>query len=533
MRICLWVKYWHTGSYLGSTLFIMTVGTAPLPLQKDPVSTRLPLGAWVAAGLTALALLTVAGRYGFHGDEFYFVVTGRHLQAAAPDNPMLVPYLAAGWYALVGGHLWAFRILPALAIGAYVLVGALTARTYGLGRRGQVAAAIAVALTSAPLATGHLFETTTFDLLASAVTLWLLIRALRDEDGRWGPWVAVGVAAGIAMEIKVLIALVLLCCLIAILLLGPRRALAGPRPWVAAGIAVLIGAPNLIWQAVHGFPMLSVAANIAGGGSTSSTSRGLLIPSVLLDIGPIISIVFVVGLVVLLRRERRRRDGWLAAAFLLFVLLLLVTGGKAYYSGSFDPAVLAAGAGPVLDWVLRGRLVRRIAVVAVLVVSVIITAVLTLPLATPGTPLFAVARAVNPDLASELGWPAYVRDVDQVASSLSPAERSRTVIAAQSYALAGAVDILGPGTGVALPTVYSGHNAYWFWGPPPDSSTDAIVIGDYTPAELSSTFGRCELRQTVAPTDGVETDLAGTKIYWCTQLRHPWSQLWPTVKSFA
>ena len=62
---------------------------------------RRPSGS--VAGVVVLALLLVAGRYGFHGDEFYFVVTGRHLQVAAPDNPMLVPYLAAGWYA-VGGR---------------------------------------------------------------------------------------------------------------------------------------------------------------------------------------------------------------------------------------------------------------------------------------------------------------------------------------------------------------------------------------------------------------------------------------------
>ncbi len=510
----------------------MTVGTASLPLRTPRSDTRLPLGAWLVAAVTVLALLAVAGRYGFHGDEFYFVETGRHLQAAAPDNPMLVPYLAAGWYALVGGHLWAFRILPALAIGCYVLVGGLTARTYGAGRRAQVAACVAVALTSAPLASGHLFETTTFDLLATATTLWLLIRAIRFEDARWAPWLAVGVAAGIALEIKVMIALVLVCCLIGILLLGPRQVLAGPRVWAAAGIALLIGAPNLIWQATHGFPMLGVAANIAGGGSTSSTSRAMLIPSILLDIGPVISVVFVVGLVVLLGRDRRHRDGWLAAGFGIFVALLLLTGGKAYYSGGFDPAVLAAGAGPVLAWVLRGRLLRRAVVVAVLVVSVVVTAVLALPLARPGSTLFAVARTVNPDLASEIGWPAYVRQVDRVAGSIPPSARSRTVIVAQSYALAGALDVLGPSTGAPLPKVYSGHNGYWFWGPPPASATDAIVIGDFTPAQLATAYGHCELRATVTA-DGVDNDLAGTKIYWCTGLRQPWSELWPRLKSFA
>ena len=70
---------------------------------------RLPAGVFMIAGLVVLALLLVADRYGYLGDEFYFVLTGRHLQLAAPDNPMLVPYLAAAWYAVVGGHLWAFR----------------------------------------------------------------------------------------------------------------------------------------------------------------------------------------------------------------------------------------------------------------------------------------------------------------------------------------------------------------------------------------------------------------------------------------
>ncbi|MFZ1114433.1 MAG: hypothetical protein WAN44_01225, partial [Propionibacteriaceae bacterium] len=70
-----------------------------------PALPRLAAGVLVIAGLVVVALVFVAGRYGFLGDEFYFVVTGRHLQLAAPDNPMLVPYLAAGWYALVGGHL--------------------------------------------------------------------------------------------------------------------------------------------------------------------------------------------------------------------------------------------------------------------------------------------------------------------------------------------------------------------------------------------------------------------------------------------
>ena len=61
--------------------------------------------------------------------------------------------------------------------------------------------------------------------------------------------------------------------------------------------------------------MLQIAANIAGGGSTSSTPRVALVPSVLLAVGPVVSIVLIVGLIVLLRSDRRGTDGWLAADF--------------------------------------------------------------------------------------------------------------------------------------------------------------------------------------------------------------------------
>jgi Dolichyl-phosphate-mannose-protein mannosyltransferase len=175
----------------------MTAVVPPALRQSSGVDRpRLAVAVWAVAGVVVLALLLVAGRYGFHGDEFYFVVTGRHLQVAAPDNPMLVPYLAAGWYASVGGQLWAFRVLPALASGAYVLLGGLIAREFGAPTRHQLAAAAAVATTALTLAVGHLFETTTFDMVTTAAAVWLFIRAMRNEPQQWTPWIAAGVLTG-------------------------------------------------------------------------------------------------------------------------------------------------------------------------------------------------------------------------------------------------------------------------------------------------------------------------------------------------
>ena len=494
---------------------------------------RLAVAVWAVAGVVVLALLVVAGRYGFHGDEFYFVVTGRHLQVAAPDNPMLVPYLAAGWYALVGGNLWAFRILPALAAGGYLLLGGLVAREFGAPRCHQVAAAAAVAMTALTLAVGHLFETTTFDMLITAAALWILIRALRAEPQRWAPWIAVGLVAGVAMEIKILAAPLLACCLLGVVVVGPRSRLASPRPWVAALIALALAAPNLIWQATHGLPVASVAANIASGGSTSSTPRAALLPSVLLDVGPVVSIVLLVGLVVLLRGgERRSVDGWLAAGFLIFVVFLLITGGKAYYPAAFYPALLAAGAGPVLDWI-RNRTWRHVLAIALVIISLVITPSLTLPLGPVGSPLYKIATGVNPDLANEVGWPGFVDTVGQVVATVPAAELNHTIVLTEAYQQAGALELLRPANGVRLPPVYTGHNGFWYWGPPPDSATDAVVTGDVSPELLSRSYMRCEVRSTVATPPGVRNDLTGVSVRWCTGRLQSWSVLWPELRLLA
>ena len=55
-----------------------------------------------------------------------------------------------------------------------------------------------------------------------------------------------------------------------LLLAGPRRVFRDPWLWGSAGLALLIWAPNLIWQASNGWPQLELSAAIAGGSSGSS-----------------------------------------------------------------------------------------------------------------------------------------------------------------------------------------------------------------------------------------------------------------------
>ena len=84
-----------------------------------------------------------------------------------------------------------------------------------------------------------------------------------------------------------------------------------------------------------------------------------------------------------------------------------------------------------------------------------------------------------------------------------------------------------------IPAVYSGHNGFWFWGPPPESATDAVVIGDFSPSDLATVYANCELAATVQTPPGVDNDLTGTPIHHCTGLRQPWPAVWAKAANFA
>lgn len=344
-----------------------------------------------------------------------------------------------------------------------------------------------------------------------------------------------GFAAGLAFEVKVLSAVVLLTCLLGLLLVGPRDVLCRPGPWVAAGIAAVAAAPNLLWQATHGWPMLEISANIAAGGSVSSASRATVLPLHLLMVGPLMAVVLVIGLVTLVRPPQLRPCRWITVAYILFLVLVIVGGGRPYYLAGFFPVGLAAGVMPVLDWVDRSR-PRRATTVVLAVLFAIPTAFFSLPLAPPGSPLYRVAVTVNPDAGETVGWDDYVETVRRIALTLRPAERRSSVILARNYGEAGALARarrMEPAEADTPPPVFSGHNAFAEWGPPPETAHTVIAVGHFTEAQLGSWFDRCRTVDRLVSPPRVDNEEDGAPVRICRGVRQPWAALWPSITRLA
>ncbi|MDX1659158.1 MAG: glycosyltransferase family 39 protein [Nitriliruptorales bacterium] len=113
------------------------------------------------AGAHLLLLLVLAGRYGHHRDELYFLEATHHLALGYVDQPPLVVYVAWLQTRLFGVAVDTLRYVPALASAASVVLGALLAREFGGGHRARILAAGAVAGAPFVLSTGHLLSTAT------------------------------------------------------------------------------------------------------------------------------------------------------------------------------------------------------------------------------------------------------------------------------------------------------------------------------------------------------------------------------------
>jgi 4-amino-4-deoxy-L-arabinose transferase-like glycosyltransferase len=510
-------------------------GRVPQPLPDLAIA---PV-AGIALSLSGL-LIALSARYGYHRDELYFLAAGRHLAWGYPDQPPLVPLIARAMSALAPGSLPVLRLPAAIASAALVLLTAVIARELGAERRAQVLAALAISIAPLVIGAGHLLSTTTFGLPAWALCCWLVLRILRTGGDRL--WLLVGLAAGCALFDSDLIGFLLFAIVAGLAIAGPRRPFRSAWLYAGGAVAAALWAPYLAWQAAHGWPELAIARSIANGGSGSSAPRWALLPFALGLFG-YLAPVWVAGLVRLLRAGELRWCRAFGIAFIILLIVFTVTGGKPYYLGGMFPVLVGAGAQPTVDWVRRGRAAEDSAGSrpragppwrAWLIGGAVALTLTALPITLPLVPVADLNAtpvvALNYDAGETIGWPAYVREIASVYRSLPASRRSAAIVLGSNYGEAGAVLRYGPADG--LPAAYSGHNGFWYWGPPPAWATTALAVG-FGRGQLDQLCGTLRLAARLNNHVAVNDDEQGAPVWVCSSLRAPWAGIWPRLRAFG
>jgi len=505
---------------------VTDIEAATKPARQVPAPR---LAIWLIAAVAFGLELAVSGRYGYVRDELYFLAAGKHLAFGYVDQPALTP-LIARVSLVTGNSLVGLRLVPALGLAALVVLTAAMSRLLGAGRTGQLLAALSAATCGEYIAAMHELTTTMPDFAASAVVLLFVTRLLASQDPRW--WVAIGISAGIASAAKWNIAFLAASLAIGFLATDARRLLRSRYLIIGCGIAAILAAPDVAWQAAHCWPNLAVFRALA---AQAWHNRAVYWPAQVLFTGLALTPVWVTGLVWSLRSSQARPFRPAVVGCGLAIAAQFVLGGKPYYAGGAYTFLLAAGCVPIERWLAARRpLAGRIRPAAVAAAGLVASAAVLLPVALPVLPASALhtvpLQKINYDLAESIGWPRQVALVAHEYRSLPERLRQHTTILTANYGEAGAIDRYGADYG--LPQVYSGANTFWLWGPPPAADTAAIAV-NIDPALLRREFSRVRLVAIFRNGLGVSDDEQGARIFLATGLKSAWSRAWLAFRNYS
>ena len=486
---------------------------------------RAPALVWVIAAAFVAIELAVSSRYGFMQDELYFIVAAHHLAFGYVDQPPLAPLLTRITDVL-GVNPTAIRIAPALAGGATVVLTARQAALFGAGRTGRVLAALAMACTPVLLGADHVANTTPWNLLAwTAVVVCVSTALLRDRP-RW--WLGAGVAAGLGLQDDNIMILLLAVLAVGIFCSVQRPVLRTWWPWLGSGIALVIWAPDLIWQATHGWPQLAMSAALHRENDSAGSYAGG-IPAQLIYVGILVSPLVVAGFIRLWRTAELR---FLAIAAALVVIYVLAwVPGKPYYTDGLAPAVLAAGAAAAESWAARGhrpRLRLGLLVAAPVVGIAVIVAYLLPIVPVSDVHKLPVSIQQSSQVGDSVGWPQLAAAVAAQDAALTRSGQQPTSIFAGYYGEAAAVQVFGGHD--HLPPVLSGQNAYWMFGP--GGASDHTVLAVDALGQLRPYFASCRLLTTYYAPYRVQNNWTDLQIGVCTGPVGTWHTIWPHLKRY-
>jgi len=442
--------------------------------------------------LLLLLLPTLSPDYGFYSDELYYLACADRPALGYVDHPPFFVYVLWLHRELVGDSLLALRLLPASLGALTALLTGRMARRMGGGGLAQALATLAVIVSPQNQVLFSFFSVNCLELLLWTTACAVVVGLLRSP--RAPLWIALGGVLGISLLTKHT-TLLLVAGLAGAFLLGPlRRELRSPWPWLGALTALAIAAPNVYWQAVHGWPSIEFYRGIAESNVPTSTLAQL--GRQIVAQNPATLPIWGGGLCFFLGTERGRRFRPLGWLFLGLLLLALVGGqSRADRIAGIYPVAFAGGA-VFLEGVRASSRARplRVSVAAVLPAAMVavglVGATLVLPILPPallarhplydpaagsGWRLEVGASRIPYHLANRTHWKAFVATVAQVVDGLEPDQREDAILLTDYFGHAGALEYYGREHD--LPPVYSSMTGYLLWGPPERSAQTVIAIG--------------------------------------------------------
>jgi len=505
----------------------------------------------MAIALAILALLVhaaTAWRYGYFRDEFYFIACSKHLAWGYVDQPPLVA--VAAWLAAPAGYrLLELRVLPICAAALTVYLAVRLTGELGGGRYAQTLAGVATLSMPAYLVLGNILTTSSFEPFFWTLALYLTIRMVRAPRRAAMWWPAIGTAVALGAYAKYSMLLPAAGIVAGLGLTGQRRFLRSRYVIFAGAIALVLIAPNLVWQAIHGWPIFEVLRGDVAHRHAFQNGMALEYRSLSANVAafaleqvlytnPAAVPIWLAGAIAPFRLAALRDLRFVTVAYVVVFATAAVFSAKGYYVVGFYATLLAIGS-VALEKAVAGLRLLIVALLAVVATAALPLSLPVLPISNliAYTKLFGLtgrngtpARLIQPVFAEELGWQRLARDVARVYFELPPSLRRRTAIYADTYGDAGALDFFGPQYG--LPPVISSQNNYYLWGTRGYDGSTLVAIGATRIDRLRRYYRSVAL---VATSNEPYRWIAEgpAPIYLCRDPVAPLWEIWPNLRWYG
>ena len=295
-----------------------------------------------------LQYILISPDYDLQRDEYLHLNQGQHLAwgyQSVPPFTSWVSYLIH----LLGNSVFWVKFFPALFGALTILIVWKAIETLNGNLYAMVLGATCV-LFSAVLRINTLYQPNSFDILSWTAFYYIVIKYFTTEETKWLLIAAVVFAIGFLNKYNMLF--LLMGFLPAVLLTEHRRVFAKKQLYFSMLLALLIILPNLIWQYIHGFPVIYHMKELAATQLVNVRTSDFLKAQLFFFIGSLF--VILAGLYALLFYGPFKKYKAFFYSIVFTLLVFIFFKAKDYYAIGLYPIYIAFGAVFIADKIKAG-----------------------------------------------------------------------------------------------------------------------------------------------------------------------------------
>jgi hypothetical protein len=473
----------------------------------------------------------------YHRDSLLYFTLGQHPDFGYASVPPLIGWIACLLQKLLGYSLFSVRILPAIFSGLMVWVVGLMTKEMGGGIYARVLAAIAFIIAPVSLRVFGLYQPVFLEYFFWTILFYLVIKYLNKKNNRI--LLLFGLASGLALLNKYLVALLLVSIVVSIIFSAQREILKSKYFYLSVLITIAVFLPNLIWQITHDFPVFQHIRELSQTQLNHVNRTDFLREQLLMPYAA--SLLTIPGLFYLLFSRRLKPYRLLGYSVLIVFLILLFLKGKSYYTMGVFPLLMVSGA-LLYENVFKSNYLRYL-----LPILVVLLCIQILPM---GLPIYGqdglvkyfdnlekkygltVGRrfedgsihSLPQDYADMLGWTELTQLVNEAYESVE--DKSKCIIFSSNYGQAGAVCVIGKKYG--LPNAISFSDNFYYWAPSSfnPEPTSIIYINDELGKDIEDLF---EDIKVIGKIENIHAREYGTTVFLCQKPNRSFNAFWSEV----